>query len=162
MSPLKNGFQKPILYYVVDKSRVSCWSIRTSRPGACEISEGDAMSLIVSEVYDALIEAGATVEKARAAAAAIPVADRMVTKEDMTDQTGKLREYITQVKTDLKQDIARLETDLRKDIARLETDLKQDIARLDKRVAVLNLAVFSFGPTIIVLLLKLVFFPYAP
>ena len=140
MSPLKNGFQKPILYYVVDKSRVSCWSIRTSRPGACEISEGDAMSLIVSEVYDALIEAGATVEKARAAAAAIPVADRMVTKEDMTDQTGKLREYITQVKT----------------------DLKQDIARLDKRVAVLNLAVFSFGPTIIVLLLKLVFFPYAP
>ena len=110
--------------------------------------KGDAMSLVVSEVYDALIEAGATVEKAKAAAAAIPVADRLVTREELTEQTGMLREYVTQVKIELRQDFG----DLR-------TDLKQDIGRLDRRIAVLNLAVFSFGPAIIALLVKLVLFP---
>lgn len=80
------------------------------------------MSLIVSEVYDALIEAGTSADKARAAAAAIPVADSLATREDITD-------------------------------------VKQDIARLDKKIAVLNLAVFSFGPAILAMLVKLVFFP---
>ncbi|MDE0032985.1 MAG: hypothetical protein OXU75_07630 [Deltaproteobacteria bacterium] len=84
------------------------------------------MSLIVSEVYDALIEAGTSADKARAAAAAIPVVERLATKEDITE---------------VRQDIARLE------------------ARLDKKIAVLNLAVFSFGPAMLALLVKLVFFP---
>ena len=102
------------------------------------------MSLIVSEVYDALIEAGATVEKAKAAAAAIPVADRLVTREEFTDEKGMLKEDLTEVKSELKQDIS---------------GVKQDVARLDKRIAVLNLAVFSFGPAIVGLLVKLAFFP---
>jgi len=80
------------------------------------------MSLIVSEVYDALIEAGTSADKARAAAATIPVVERLATREDITE-------------------------------------VKQDIARLDKRIAVLNLAVFSFGPAMLALLVKLVFFP---
>ncbi len=84
------------------------------------------MSLIVSEVYDALIEAGTSADKARAAAAAIPVVERLATKEDITE---------------VRQDIARLE------------------ARLDKKIAVLNLAVFGFGPAMLALLVKLVFFP---
>ena len=87
-------------------------------------------------------------EKAKAAAAAIPIADRLVTREELTEQTGMLRECVTQVKVELKQDFG----DLR-------TDLKQDIGRLDRRIAVLNLAVFSFGPAIIALLVKLVLFP---
>ncbi len=41
------------------------------------------MSLIVSEVYDALIEAGASEAKAKAAAGAIPLAEQLATKEDM-------------------------------------------------------------------------------
>ena len=41
------------------------------------------MSLIVSEVYDALIEAGATKEKARAAAGAVPFAEGLATREDI-------------------------------------------------------------------------------
>ena len=73
------------------------------------------MSLIVSEVYDALIEAGSSPEKAKAAASAIPVTERLATKED--------------------------------------------IAKLDKKIAVLNIAVFSFGPAILALLVKLTFFP---
>ena len=87
------------------------------------------MSLIVSEVYDALIEAGTSEEKAKAAAGAIPLVDRLATRED----------------------IARLD----KDIARLD----KSIAKLDKSIALLNLAVFSFSPAMLALLVKLAFFP---
>jgi len=79
-------------------------------------SKDDATSLIVSEVYDALIEAGATVEKAKAAAAAIPVADRLVTREEFTDEKGMLKEDLTEVKSELKQDISGVRTELKQDI----------------------------------------------
>ena len=55
------------------------------------------MSLIVSEVYDALIEAGASEAKAKAAAGAIPLAEPLATKEDIAV---------------LKEDIAALEVRL--------------------------------------------------
>ena len=81
-------------------------------------------------------------EKARAAAAAIPVAKDMATKEDITD---------------IRQDTA----DIRREIAGIKQVMatKEDIARLDRRIAVLNFAVFSFGPAILGLLVKLTFFP---
>ena len=41
------------------------------------------MSLIVSEIYDALIEAGTSKDKAKAAAAAVPSVERLATKEDI-------------------------------------------------------------------------------
>lgn len=41
------------------------------------------MSIIVSEVYDALLDAGASEAKAKAAAAAIPVGGHLATKEDV-------------------------------------------------------------------------------
>ena len=55
----------------------------------------------------------------------------------------------------MKQDLGDVRSELKQDIV----DVRQDIARLDKRIAVLNLAVFSFGPAIIALLAKLAFFP---
>ena len=73
------------------------------------------MSIIVSEVYDALIEAGASEAKAKAAAAAIPVGEHLATKED--------------------------------------------IAELKAEIAGLKVAIFMFGPLILALLIKLVFFP---
>ena len=79
----------------------------------------EQMSIIVSEVYDALLEAGASETKAKAAAAAIPVAERLATKED---------------------------------IAELKAELKAEIAAL-------KVAIFMFGPLILGLLVKLVFFP---
>ncbi len=106
------------------------------------------MSLIVSEVYDALIEAGATKEKARAAAEVIPHFELLATKDD-----------IARLEHATKADIARLEHATKADIARLEHATKEDIARLDKKVAVLNLAVLVLGPAIVALLTKLVFFP---
>lgn len=66
-------------------------------------------------------------------AAAIPVGERIATKQDIAD--------------------------VRKEIADLKTELKQDIAELKQDIAVLKFAVFTFGPVIIGLLIKLVFFP---
>ena len=43
------------------------------------------MSVIVSEVYDALISAGAPEAQARAAAAAIPIQDNLATKQDLAE-----------------------------------------------------------------------------
>ena len=86
----------------------------------------DAVSLIVSEVYDALIEAGTSEEKAKAAAGAIPVAKELATKEYLTEMAGGLETKIV--------------------------DLKREMA-------VLKLGIFSFGPAILALPVKLVFFP---
>ena len=41
------------------------------------------MRVIVSEVYDALLEAGASEEKAKAAAGAIPIGERLATSADI-------------------------------------------------------------------------------
>ena len=73
------------------------------------------MSIIVSEVYDALLDAGASEAKAKAAAAAIPVGGYLATKDD--------------------------------------------IAQLKADVAGVKAAVFTFGPLILALSIKLVFFP---
>ena len=77
------------------------------------------MSILIAEVYDALLAGGVPEDKARAAASAIPAAKDLATKQD---------------------------------IAELRSELKQDIA-------ILRFAVFTFGPLILALLVKLVFFP---
>ena len=55
------------------------------------------MSVIVSEVYDALLSAGAPEAQARAAAAAIPIQDNLATKHDIL----KLREEIATIKAEV-------------------------------------------------------------
>ena len=40
---------------------------------------------MVSEVYDAFVDAGASEAKARAAAEAIPISDQLATKQDIGD-----------------------------------------------------------------------------
>ena len=69
------------------------------------------MGLIVSEVYDALIEAGASPDTAKAAAGAVPPAENMATKEDIARLEGNMA---------TKEDVARLEMATKEDIARLE------------------------------------------
>lgn len=73
------------------------------------------MSMLIAEVYDALLAGGVPEDKACAAASAIPAAKDLATK--------------------------------------------QDIAELRRDIAVLRFAVFTFGPLILALLVKLVFFP---
>lgn len=41
------------------------------------------MSIMVTEIYDALIKAGASEQKARAAAQSVPLAEQLATKQDI-------------------------------------------------------------------------------
>ena len=70
------------------------------------------MSIMVTEVYQALVDAGASEEKARAAAEAIP---------DMSDLADK--NDVAQFRSELKQDIAGLRSELKQDIVGLKADL---------------------------------------
>ena len=56
------------------------------------------MSVIVSEVYDALISAGAPEEQARAAAAAIPIQDNLATRQDLLELKAELKAEIAVLK----------------------------------------------------------------
>lgn len=57
------------------------------------------MSIMVTEIYDALIEAGASEQKARAAAQSVPLTEQLATKQDIAV---------------LKTDIAELRTEMHK------------------------------------------------
>lgn len=96
----------------------------------------DVVGLIVSEVYDALIEAGTSEEKARAAAGAIPVVERLATRDDMAV---------------LKDDMVVLRDDI--------AALRNEMVVLRHDLASLKLVVFSSVPALLGLLVKLVFFP---
>ncbi len=135
------------------------------------------MNMIVTEIYDALKEAGATEAKARAAAGAIPMVENLATKRDLAElkaatqqDIAELKQAFAQLKASTQQDIAELRAELKGgiaelraelkgDIAELRAELKGDIAELKRDVAVLKLAVFSGLPTIVALLVKLAFFP---
>ena len=49
------------------------------------------MSIMIAEVYEALIEAGASEEKAKAAASAVPAEDRLSTKSDIQEVWSELK-----------------------------------------------------------------------
>lgn len=88
------------------------------------------MGIMVSEVYEAFISAGAPEAKAKAAAEAIPVTEQLATKQDIAA---------------LRQDIGRVESELRQDIGRAESELKQDITRGEARVAALEAKMWRAG-----------------
>ena len=108
------------------------------------------MGLIVSEVYDALIEAGASPDTAKAAAGAVPPAENMATKEDIARLEGNMA---------TKEDVARLEMATKEDFAKLAMATKEDFARIEKKLAVLNFAMFTIGPALVAFMVKLTFFP---
>ena len=92
------------------------------------------MSQIVSEVYDAFRAANVQESLAKAAAGAIAGREDLVTK------------------LDLERDINRMQTEM----GRVEADLKAAISDLKADMKVLKL---GYGPAILGLLIKLVFFP---
>ena len=130
------------------------------------------MGLIVSEVYDALIEAGASPDTAKAAAGAVPPAENMATKEDIARLEGNMatKEDLARLAMATKEDFARLEMTTKEDIARLamatkedfakhEMATKENFARIEKKLAVLNFAMFTIGPVLVAFMVKLTFFP---
>ena len=74
--------------------------------------EENSWELWSSEIYDALIDAGADEVKARAAAEAVPISDQLATKQDVGDfrgEIGKVRAEVASDKADLKVPTAALE-----------------------------------------------------
>ena len=89
---------------------------------------------MVAEVYDALIEAGTSEQKAKAAAGAIPIAGELATKEDLRELRDELGERIGKV----------------------EREMGERFGKLERDMAVLK---FAYGPVILALLVKIAFFP---
>lgn len=107
------------------------------------------MSLMVAEVYEALIEAGTSEQKAKAAAGAIPIAGELATKEDLRDLRDELRD-------ELGERIEQVKHELGERIGKLERELGERFGKLERDLAVLK---FAYGPVILALLVKIAFFP---
>ena len=84
-------------------------------------------------LYDALREAGASDETARAGAVDIPVGQNLATKEDLLQAIAGVNDWIA--------------------------GCNDRIAKVTTDVTSLRVSVFTFGPLILALLVKLVFFP---
>ena len=118
-------------------------------------SGGAPMSLMVTEVYDALIAAGAPDEKARAAAGVIPMIETLATRQDLAEFKIDFAEF----KAEMKNEFAEFKAEVKEDHAEFKGEMKNEFSVLKRDVAVLKLAMFSFLPTILALLVKLAFFP---
>ena len=95
------------------------------------------MTTMIAEVYDALIEAGASQEKARQAAEAI------VASENVERELGSLRQELKQelgsLRQEFKQETGSLRREFQQEISALrrETATKADVARLEGKFALL-------------------------
>ena len=78
------------------------------------------MSMMIAEIYEALVEAGTSEEKAKAAAGVVPVIDNLATKSDMQ----KLRSV-------------------------LKADLREHRSEMQAEIKVLKFAVFSLYPFVL-------------
>jgi hypothetical protein len=119
------------------------------------------MSTMLKEVYDALKEAGASEEKASAAAVAVAAyhldRERLATKEDITGLGKATKEDIAGLEKATKEDIAGLEKATKEDIAGLKQDiagLKQDIIRLETDMVWLKRLAWAILRAAVVQLLK--------
>ena len=83
------------------------------------------MSIMIAEVYKALVEAGASEDSARAAAGAIPIAKDLATKEDLTDARAALTHDIADLRAEVTHDITDLRAEVKQDIADLRAEVKQ-------------------------------------
>ena len=91
------------------------------------------MGLMVSEVYDALIDAGASEAKARAAAEAVPAAEQLATKQDIAEFRAATQQDIAEVRKDFSELRAATQQDIaevRKDFSEFRAAIQQDMANL--------------------------------
>ena len=66
------------------------------------------MSIMVTEVYEALVSAGAPDDKAKAGIAAIPIARDLATKEGLAELWAELKQDISELRAELNHDTAGL------------------------------------------------------
>ena len=98
------------------------------------------MSLMHTEVYEALIDAGASEEKAKAAATSIPVGDQLASKNDLDNVKADIVEMKADI-VEMKADIVGMKADIvgmKADIVAVKADVvavKDQIARVEVSVA---------------------------
>ena len=96
------------------------------------------MSMMIAEIYEALVEAGTSEEKAKAAAGVVPVIDGLATKTDLQE----LRSDMQVLRSDMKADMQVLRSDMKADMQVLRSDMKAELK-------VLKFAVFSLYPFVL-------------
>lgn len=97
------------------------------------------MSLMHTEVYEALIDAGASEEKAKAAATSIPVGEQLASKNDL----DKVQADVVVMKADIvavKADVAAVKADVATVKAEVAT-VKADVVSVKTQVAKVEVSV---------------------
>ena len=95
------------------------------------------MTTMISELYEALINAGATEEKAREAAVALS-AENLNSKDNVAEVKAELADDIAGLDEKLSARITALDEKLSGKIAELDQRLSGRIAELDKKMAVMQ------------------------
>ena len=95
------------------------------------------MTTMISELYEALINAGATEEKAREAAVALS-AENLNSKDNVAKVKAELADDIAGLDEKLSGKIAALDEKLSGKITELDQRLSGKIAELDKKMAVMQ------------------------
>ena len=63
------------------------------------------MSMMIAEIYEALVEAGTSEEKAKAAAGVVPVIDNLATKSDMQELRSVLKADLREHRPEMQAEI---------------------------------------------------------
>ena len=63
------------------------------------------MSRMIAEIYEALVEAGTSEEKAKAAAGVVPVIDNLATKSDMQELRSVLKADLREHRSEMQAEI---------------------------------------------------------
>ena len=92
-------------------------------------------------MYNALKELGASEESARDAVADLPIPQHLATKEDLLKAIGEVKVEIANLRGEAKVEMASLRGDVMRELG------------------IIKWAYVAYGPIIIGLLVKLVFFP---
>ena len=128
------------------------------------------MGVISSEMYEALLVAKVPKDQARAAAAEVAKGQDLASKSDLLEFGAQLRTEMDQrfgeLRTEMDQRFGELRTEMDQRFGAMEKRFEKRFGEMDKRfgdieksLALLKFAVFSGGPIILALLIKLVFIP---
>ena len=63
------------------------------------------MSMMIAKIYEALVEAGTSEEKAKAAAGVVPVIDNLATKSDMQELRSVLKADLREHRSEMQAEI---------------------------------------------------------
>ncbi len=109
------------------------------------------MSVISTEMYEALLLANVPADKAKAAAGEVAKTQDFVTKADLLEFGAQLQAEMDRRFAEFDRRFAEFEKRF--------VEFEKRLAEVDKSLAIVKFAVFSGGSIVLALLIKLVFFP---